>query len=340
MRFDIEEVDGGNVDEDQLARYYAFQSVILTERLPEDPLPPFGTVVRQLKNPAPNVHVTGFAAVEDERWIGLALAIATDGDDRTLRVDLGVTPDHRGRGIGRELLHRVARTARDEGRELLVGDSHDTVAAGAAFAARAGATPGVRNHVNRLALSDVDRELVERWIDEGPSRAPGYELVGFDSPTPDEYVDAVAEIMNVINDAPTGDLETAPITITGEMFRAFESAGVSAGIQVWWLLAREKATGLVVGETDVRWDPRQPTRVSQGTTVVRDEHRGHALGKWLKASMLKRVLDERPQALDIMTSNADSNAPMMGINTALGFRPYIGNTTWQLPVEKVAALRE
>jgi mycothiol synthase len=333
----IEELDSGNVSDDQLARYQAFQSVILAERLPEDPLPPFGAMVRSLRNPGPNVHTTGIAAAEDGIWTGVALALATDGDDRTVRVDMAVLPDHRGRGTGQDLLRRVASAARACGREFLVADTYDTVPAGVAFAERIGAEPGLRGHVNRLALADVDREMVEHWIDEGPSRAPGYELVAFDSPTPDHLVDAVADILNVINDAPTDDLETAPLKITGETFQAFEQLGVSSGIEVWWLLALEKSTGLVVGQTDVRWDPRRPTTVTQGTTVVREDHRGHALGKWLKATMLKRVLQERAEAVDIKTSNADSNAPMLGINDKLGFRPYVGTTTWQVHVDRVLA---
>lgn len=39
------------------------------------------------------------------------------------------------------------------------------------------------------------------------------------------------------------------------------------------------------------------------------------------------------------TSNADSNAPMLGINTALGYKPYLGNTTWQVPVKHVWSSR-
>jgi hypothetical protein len=41
--------------------------------------------------------------------------------------------------------------------------------------------------------------------------------------------------------------------------------------------------------------------------------------------------------VDIKTSNADSNAPMLGINDKLGFRPYVGTTTWQVHVDRVLA---
>ena len=56
----------------------------------------------------------------------------------------------------------------------------------------------------------------------------------------------------------------------------------------------------------------------------------------MKASMLKRVLEECEGAVDIRTANADSNAAMVGINNALGFEPYIAQTTWQVEISTVA----
>jgi hypothetical protein len=73
----------------------------------------------------------------------------------------------------------------------------------------------------------------------------------------------------------------------------------------------------------------------QGNTGVRPEHRGHALGKWLKATMLQRIFDERPQAEEIRTGNADSNDAMLGINRALGFKPHRAHTTWQVTTAQV-----
>lgn len=335
MSHDFEVVDSAAVTDAQLAAFHAFQQAIHAERLPEDPPLPFGAAVRQLKNPAPNTRTRGFAASRDGRWVAVGFGVFADGDEQNLRVELAVLPEHRRHGLGRELLSRLANLAEAAGREVLIGDSYDRSPAGAAFAERVGAEAGMRGHVNRLAMVDVDRATVQRWIDEGPARAPGYELVAFDSPIPDDLIGDVAEIINVINDAPTDDLQTAPVKLTGEMVRAFEGIGLAAGLEVWWLLAKERSSGAVVGETDVRWDPKQPHTITQGTTVVRAEHRGHALGKWLKATMLQRVLAERPDVLDVRTSNADSNAPMVGINTELGYRPYIGTTTWQLPVGAV-----
>ncbi len=105
----------------------------------------------------------------------------------------------------------------------------------------------------------------------------------------------------------------------------------------WSIFVRHDESGKLVGFTDVSWNPEQPDTVGQGNTGVRPEHRGHALGKWLKATMLQRILDDRPNVKDIRTGNADSNDAMLGINRELGFKPYIAASAWQVPVETLRA---
>lgn len=336
MGHDVEVFDASSVTDQQIRLYHEFLNRLLGERLPDDPPKPLEAAVRALREVTPNVDRTGFAAVRAGVWVGVALVFVPNGEDDSLRVELGVIPECRRQGVGSELLDRARLIGARTGKRLLTGDTYDRVPAGAAFAERAGAIPGLRSTVNRLALCEVDRAMIRKWIDEGPIRAPAYELVAYDGRTPDHLVEQVASILNVIHDAPTDDLDTKPATITAEMFGGYD-AWLSARFEMWWLLAREKATGLIVGETDMRWNPEEPQGLLQGLTVVRREHRGRALGKWLKAAMIDRVLKERPRVVHVTTSNADSNDAMLGINTQLGFKPYTGTTTWQV---SVSALRQ
>lgn len=85
------------------------------------------------------------------------------------------------------------------------------------------------------------------------------------------------------------------------------------------------------------WHADNPAIAFQGDdTAVVPAHRGHALGKWLKATMLERLHRERPQVRRIRTGNADENAAMLGINRALGFRQAECGTAYQLDVEELA----
>jgi GNAT superfamily N-acetyltransferase len=68
---------------------------------------------------------------------------------------------------------------------------------------------------------------------------------------------------------------------------------------------------------------------SRDDTMVHPHHRGLGLGRWLKAAMLERILEHRPEVAFINTHNADSNQPMVDINVELGFRPVLMLNVWQ-----------
>jgi GNAT superfamily N-acetyltransferase len=75
--------------------------------------------------------------------------------------------------------------------------------------------------------------------------------------------------------------------------------------------------------------------VSQWGTAVDRDHRGHGLGRWMKGTMLDRVLRERPQARRVATTNATTNRWMLAINHELGFRAVSTWTHWQIETAKV-----
>ena len=181
-------------------------------------------------------------------------------------------------------------------------------------------------------IATIDRAELERWVADGPVRAPGYQIVDWDGATPDEHVVAFADLYHVMNDAPLDDLETNDSTFTPEQLREWEAFVFARESQVWTLVA-QASDGTLAGFHNVNWKPYRPATLNVEDTGVRPEHRGHALGKWLKAAMTLRILDERPSVVDIRTGNADSNDAMLGINRAMGYAPLMSTTTFELGVE-------
>jgi GNAT superfamily N-acetyltransferase len=187
-------------------------------------------------------------------------------------------------------------------------------------------------------LADVDRAMVERWVAEGPKRAPGYSVIAIDGPSPDDLVEQIVACKHVMNTAPRESLELDDAVLTVDQEREMERSIFARGFARRLVVARHDATGALVGFTELSHsDHELPETVWQWGTGVAPEHRGHALGKWLKAVNLLRVMDEWPDAADIRTHNADSNDPMLGINHALGFKPFTVDISWQVPVDKARA---
>lgn len=67
--------------------------------------------------------------------------------------------------------------------------------------------------------------------------------------------------------------------------------------------------------------------------VARD-HRGRGLAQWLKAATARRLLAEHPEVTTVQTWNAADNAPMLAINSAMGFRPVGRVRNWRLTTDR------
>jgi mycothiol synthase len=260
-----------------------------------------------------------------------------EGWDHVLWVGVAVLPGQRRQGLGRLLLDRSAGVAERQGLRLVIGRTRQNVPAGAEFCRQFGADAAQVGRENRLDLRTVNRALVDQWIADGPIRAPGYRLEFVDGRTPAELVGRVADVMNVMNTAPRDDLDVNDMVVTAELISQYEEAAAASGHGHWAYYAVDVASGRFVGMTDISIRPGTPDRVHVGDTAVDPAHRGNGLGKWLKAAMTRRILDEMPDVHWVITWNAGSNDAMLAINNQLGFRPAAVTTTWQLATSDLRA---
>lgn len=334
----VEEVDFTALSDADVRALTDHRNAMTAEVHPEDPPLSVEAVDKDVRNwPAFTRHRAFLGRRADGAIVASALGRWTtlEENKHLLNVELEVQAGHRRRGLGTALLSRLLDVAEGAGRTMLMSTSIDRVEAGERFATATGASLGMAQGMNRLVLADVDHRLVRRWIDEGPARAAGYSLVAVDGCYPDELVEQIVDVHAVMNTAPRDDLAMDDEQPTVQQARELEETLEAVGFERWFLAARNDASGQLVGWTEVGWMSSIPTTVWQWGTGVRPEHRGHALGKWLKAVMLQRILDERSEAIDVRTTNADSNDAMLGINHALGFAKYHTNLYWQAPVDRL-----
>jgi mycothiol synthase len=111
--------------------------------------------------------------------------------------------------------------------------------------------------------------------------------------------------------------------ITPEKLQQVEELMLATGTERWTMYVREKTSGKFAGFTEVFWNPNRGHLVQQGDTGVFPQHRNKGLGRWLKAAMLEKMIQERPAVKLVRTDNADSNVAMLRINHELGFKPYL-----------------
>ncbi len=251
------------------------------------------------------------------------------GDQRAMECDVLVRGDRRREGIGSELFDRICASAADEDRTLLTWTTSDAVPAGEAFSRRRGAQPARTNRTSELLLRDVSWPKMDEWAKARLAREHGYRVEMVDGVFPEHLRADAATFHHIMQTAPREDLEVGDVLINADDIAELDRALLEAGRLRWTALMRDP-DGACVGGTEVTFERWEPELALQQNTGIDPAHRGLGLAKWAKAAMLGRIRNERPEVRRIRTVNAFSNAPMLGINNALGFQVIGTRTEWQL----------
>jgi len=261
-----------------------------------------------------------FLAYDGQTPVGYATLDTSDWDNRDLAwLGLTIHPEARRSGHGTRALDQLTALAREMGRTLAGVDGWEGPAV-QAFAASTGFAKKSQAINRRMILAEADLADVRRLRDTAAEAAAPYELVRIAGRTPDDLVDAVAEMTGAINDAPMDDLEYEDEEFPPERIRAYESATIERGHRLYRLVARHRETGSLGGHTVVAVDAEQPANGHQHDTSVVRAHRGHRLGQLLKAEMVLWLAQDEPQVTSVDTWNAESNAHMIAVNDALGYQ--------------------
>ena len=326
--------------EDLIAEINDLQNEIEAETRPELPGKPADEAVVEVRHLASYFEDWTLLVRDSEDRLAARAAGLVDrsGDNQhVFDLILAVRPAHRRRGIGRWLLAESARAATDAGANLLICWSDSAVAAAEPFARSAGFELALLERESDLVLSGVDWDMVDRWVAEGPGRAPDYALEFVEGLYPEALYDDVIAWQDVMNTAPREQLQVNDDFGTREKLAESEARFAASSRNRLEFLARHVPTGECVGGTALHFDPWTPTVLWQGATAVHPNHRGHALGKWLKAAMLQQARQRYPGVETVRTGNAYSNDAMIGINDKLGFRETRAFMSWQAKAPEVLA---
>lgn len=253
------------------------------------------------------------------------------GDERIMECDVLVRRDRRREGIGTRLMALICEETASAGRSLLTWSTFDPVPAGDAFSQSLAAHVARVNRTSELLLSDVDWTMVERWTSAGRARELGYSLELIVGAFPERLRADAATFHHIMQTAPRDGLDAGDVTIDTQFVAELDLALIDSGRSRWSLFVRD-AAGACVGGTEVTFEPDDPSTVFQQNTGIDPSHRGIGLAKWVKAAMLERIRNERPEVRLVRTGNALSNAPMLAVNDALGFRLVSMSTDWQAQV--------
>ena len=332
MSLTIERLELGALADEELRRVFEFDRAIDAEVQTEGPAPVWGDWSFRVRNRPTWRPQWSWAAFDGDDLVALFWAELDDsGSNRTLaEIFGGVHPARRREGIARSMYDVIRRDLVAGGRTLHTFHARDGAAPAESFISGLGATKRLVERRSRCQLARIDRSMLEEWVARAPQRAADYELFVFSAPTPDDAIERWADLQLVMNTAPLDDLEYEDERVTPEMIRESEGRMAAMGRTNRVVVASHVPSGAWAGFSELDFNPHYPMMAVQEGTGVVPAHRDRGLGRWVKAANALWLLDERPDVEYIDTWNAFSNAPMLGINDAMGFEVVGAYAAWQL----------
>ncbi|HZU12454.1 MAG TPA: GNAT family N-acetyltransferase [Chloroflexota bacterium] len=226
---------------------------------------------------------------------------------------LDVAPDHRGRGIGGALFELAERRAREQGARALRALVRAHHSESISFAAHRGMRPTAR--IDRPSRLDVSRANLARSDERERALATEGILIRTLAETGFTDQEMLRRIMLLAHEAGSdipgspprpspdfdrwlADLTTNPNKSPDRFWIAFEG---DQPVGVAWL-------GAIAGE-----------HADNGLTGVARSHRGRGVARALKGRTVHWARDNGIHY--IHTANNVANAPMLAINTDLGYQP-------------------
>ncbi|MET8508812.1 GNAT family N-acetyltransferase [Streptomyces sp. NPDC004787] len=277
--------------------------------------------ITPLTDPAHGPHgrrLAWLASDADSIPAGTAfLRLLDGGQEHLAELDLQVHPAERRKGVGSRLLDVAVAAARDNARRRVVAQA-EAGSPGDRFLAARGFRKVLTFRYTRLALTDVDTTVLADIV-ERPH--PGYRLTSWQGTVPDDLARTFAASRRAMDDMPMDDAEYGTVAWDVDRVRAAAKAVEQRGDHLHTVVAIDASTGSIAGFTELVI-PGSGTGDGQhyGTGVL-PEHRGHGLGRWMKAESIRQAHTNYPDLDGLLTDTADSNAHMRRINDGLGYTP-------------------
>jgi GNAT superfamily N-acetyltransferase len=256
----------------------------------------------------PRAQLGMFAWEEGGELLGFANAARAwfQSDPAAGILAISVDPSRRGEGIGTALAEAADEHLACLGVRATRAGSLDEPGA-RVLAARRGF-----EQIAAATVSSVDpRTLEPRAVPSGVELVPLAEL---DDPDPVYELD-----LELSRDIPNEDFEAIELDEWKAAFWRSPLIDDDASLVAF-------VDGQLAGLTMIRVD-RPSGRAENNLCGVRRPYRGRGLALLLKSHSLRRAAELG--ASIVLTDNDETNAPMLGVNTRLGYRPFARRLEWE-----------
>lgn len=267
----------------------------------------------------------------DGELVGFAFAMTAADTPDTTWITAVVHPDHQRAGHGSALVRAAERLAAGTAARLVASTYRPTSVDLDLLAER---FAGPLGYAVATTETVVELDLAGAVLPAAPPEAP-YRVSSYVDGVPERLRVQVGVLKGLVDaDAPSGDLAWEPSPVSPQEYAAELAVWAEQGCTVVESVAADTTTGDVIAWTCLvaTQDPARPAAI-EGTLVLA-AHRGHALGRAVKAANLAAAR-EHTAAARVRTSSDDANTWMRRINADLGFVPVESEAIFQKRVTPI-----
>jgi len=194
-----------------------------------------------------------------------------------------------------------------------------------------GAKPQSKIVRYRLRRSNANVDLMRGWIDTIPNKHPDIRIEFFKF-IPDELLNYFCELYTrFIADMP-GEVESeVEHAVSADEWRKRNEWRKKNNIQHYSYLMFDRNE--LIGFTNAAIYAGDAVDIYQAMTGVLPEYRGRGLGKWLKAALYLKLIEDFPENETVTTDMRAVNEPIQRLNANMGYERVTEGGEFALRVE-------
>ncbi|AZQ32301.1 GNAT family N-acetyltransferase [Streptomyces cyaneochromogenes] len=280
---------------------------------------------------ASGYRLAWLASGDDGEPLGSAFLrmFTREGQEHLAELQLNVHTAERRKRVGSRLLETVVAAARAEGRRSVIAQA-DAGTPGDHFLAARGFRRVLTLTYARLALDELDTGKADEINALVEQPHPGYRLASWRGTVPEELAKTFADSRRAMDDMPMDDTDYGVVAWDVERVLAAAKAIADRGELLTTVVAVDESDSSIVGFSELVVPGDGKGEGQHYGTGVLPEHRGHGLGRWMKAEMIRVARANHPELAGLITDTANSNTHMRRINDALGYVPTHQALEYQL----------
>ncbi|MER7927190.1 GNAT family N-acetyltransferase [Streptomyces sp. NPDC096057] len=248
------------------------------------------------------------------------------GQAHLAELTVQVHPAERRRRVGSRLVDAAVAAARADARRCAIAQA-EAGSPGDYFLPARGFRKVLTLRFSRLPLADADTTTLARIIERPHS---GYRLMSWQGTVPDGLAETFADSRRAMDDMPMDDTDYGTVTWDVDRVRAAAKAVEQRGDHLHTVVAVDVSDDSIAGFTELVVPGDGSGDGQHYGTGVLPEHRGHGLGRWMKAESIRDARERYPHLGGLLTDTADSNTHMRRINDGLGYTPTHSTHQYQL----------